>query len=79
MQVSECFDVIIVSVEIQAYHHWFEFWCANGQSTLINAHTANNKEDFQSVPSHIQPKVDGKIKYCYGRTKPLKKAECQTF
>ena len=79
MQVNVCFDVIIVSVEIQSYDHWFELWCANGKSTLINAHTANNEEDFQFAPSDIQPKVDGKIKYCYGRTKPLKKSVCRTF
>ena len=73
------FLFIIVSVEIQSYDHWFEQWCENGKSTLINAHTANNEEDFQFVPSDIQPKIDGKIKYCYGRTKKLKKSECLTF
>ena len=77
MQIHKCF--FFISAEIQSYDHWFELWCANGKSTLINAHTANNKEDFQFVPSDIEPKVDGKIKYCYGRTKQLKKSECLTF
>ena len=76
--VTECFDVII-SLEFQSYHHWFEIRCENGKSTLINSHTANNEEDFQSVPSDIEPKVNGKIKYYYGRTKNLKPVECQTF
>ena len=40
------FLFIIVSVEIQSYDHWFEQWCANGKSTLINAHTANNERRF---------------------------------
>ena len=79
MQVTECFDVIIVSVEIQNYDHWFELWCSNGKSTLINTHTANNEEDFQFIPSDVEPKDDGKIRYCYGRTKPLKKSVCLTF
>ena len=76
---TEFFDDVIVSAEIRSYDHWFEYWCANGKSTLVNAHTANNEEDFQFVPSDVDPKVNGKIKYCYGRTKPLKKSECRTF
>ena len=76
-QITKCF--FFVSAEIQSYDHWLELWCADGKSTLINAHTANNEEDFQFVPSDIEPKVNGKIKYCYGRTKQLKKSECLTF
>ena len=76
MQVTECFDVIIVSIEFQNYHHWFELRCANGKITLINTHTANNEGDFQSVTSDIEPKVNGKIMYYYGRTKNLKAVEC---
>ena len=79
MQVTECFDVIIVSVEFHSYHHWFELQCANGKGTLINTHTSNNEEDYQFVPSYIEPKVIGKINYYYGRTKNLKPVECQTF
>ena len=78
-QVPECFDDIIVYVEIQSYDHWFEFSCANGKSTLIMAHTAKNEEDFEFVPSANKPKIDGKIKYCFGRTKPLKKSVCHTI
>ena len=77
MQVTECFDVIIVSVEIRSYDHWFGL--QNGKGPLFNTHTANNEEDFQSVPFDIEPIVVGKIKYCYGRTKPLKKSVCLTF
>ena len=43
------------------------------------AHTAKNEEDFEFVPSANKPKVDGKIKYCLGRTKPLKKSVCHTI
>ena len=74
MQVTECFDVIIVSVEIKSYDHWFEL-----KGRLFNTHTTNNEEDFQIVKFHIAPKVDGDITYSYGRTKPLKKSVCLKF
>ena len=73
MQVT--FDVIIVSVEIRSYYHWFGL--QNGP--LFNTHTANNEEDFQNVPFDIEPKVDGTIKYCYGRAKPMNTSVCATF
>ena len=74
MQVTECFDIIIVSVEIKSYDHWFEL-----KGRLFNTHTTNNEEDFQIVKFHIAPKVDGDITYSYGRTKPLKKSVGLTF
>ena len=74
MKVTECLYVIIVSVEIKSYDHWFEL-----KGTLFNTHTTNNEEDIQIVDFYTAPKVDGKIKYCYGRTKPLKKSVCPTF
>ena len=67
MQVTECFYVIIVSVEFKSYDHWFEL-----KGTLFNTHTTNNEEDFQIVKFYIAPKVDGEINYYYGRTEPKK-------
>ena len=81
VQVTECIDVIIVSVEFQNFYHWLQLPSENDndndKSTLINTHTAyNNKEDFQFVRSVIEPKVNVKIKYCYGRTEKPKAVEC---